>query len=148
MGLLAVRVSLVAGIVAALVLAPASRATPAASPSKTKCPAASVVGGALGLKLEAPTSQTFPYAKICLYKGSGVVPTRIEFQHDTSSTFAAGQKGAAALGPVVKVHGLGKAAYGTKSGGFLAVFLDGESIRITAPLISLSRLESLARKLI
>jgi len=147
MSLLAVRptaVTVAVVVAAALVVNTAS----ASSPSKTKCPSASLVGGALGQKLKAPTSQSSAYAKVCVYKGTGVVPTKIQFQVDTASTFAAGEKSAAAYGTVVKVTGLGKSAYGTKVGGFLAVFLGTESIRITAPLVPLTKLEALARKLV
>jgi hypothetical protein len=119
------------------------------APDKTKCPAASIVNAALGHHDKAPIAQTSPYAKICTYKGTSIVPTKIQFQVDTASTFAAGEKAAAgSIGAVVKVHGLGKAAWATKSGGFLAVFLGSESIRITAPLAPLTKLEKLARKLV
>jgi hypothetical protein len=148
MSLLAVRLSIASAVTVALVATVAAGPASAGSPATTKCPSAALVGGALGQKLKAPTSQAFTYAKICLYRGSGVVPTRVEFQQDTSSTFAAGKANAAALGTVVSVRGLGKAAYGTKTGGFLAVFLGNESIRITAPLVPLSKLEVLARKLV
>jgi hypothetical protein len=67
---------------------------------------------------------------------------------DTTTTFAAGEKAAGATGAVVKLKGLGKSAYAVKSGGFLAVFLGTESIRITAPLVSTTKLEKLARKLV
>ena len=147
MGLRAVRLSIASGVTVALVATVAVGTASAGSPATTKCPSAALVGAALGQKLKAPTSQAFPYAKICLYRGSGVVPTRVAFQEDTSATFAAGKANAAALGPVVNVRGIGKAAYGTKTGGFLAVFLGNESIRITAPLVPLSKLEVLARKL-
>jgi hypothetical protein len=123
-------------------------AAAALPPAKTKCPAASVVNAALGQHFKAPTSQTSAYAKICIYKGTGIIPTRIQFQVDTAATFAAGEKAAAASGEVVKVKGLGKAAFSTKVGGFLAVFLGSESIRITSPLVPLAKLEKLARKLI
>ncbi len=121
----------------------------AVSPAKTKCPSASVVNAALGQHDKAPTVQSTAYAKVCTYKGSSILPTRIQFQVDTAATFAAGEKSAASLGEALaKVHGLGKAAWGSKVGGFLAVFLGNESIRITAPLVPLSKLESLARKLV
>ena len=147
MGLLAVRLSIASGATIALIATAAVGTASAGSPTATKCPSATLVGATLGQKLKPPTSQAFPYAKICLYRGSGVVPTRVAFQEDTSATFAAGKANAAALGPVVNVRGIGKAAYGTKTGGFLAVFLGNESIRITAPLVPLSKLEVLARKL-
>jgi len=132
---------------ALLALAGAEGATAAPSPARTPCPAASLVGAALGQKDRAAGSQSSAYAKICLYKGGGIVPTRIQYQADTASTFAAGEK-AAATGSVVKLTGLGKSAYGTKSGGFIAVFTGSESIRVTAPLVSLTRLERLERKLL
>ena len=147
MDLLSVRLSSALGI-AVLVASVAVSAASAGSPAKTKCPSPSLVGAALGLKLKAPTSQTSPYAKVCAYKGGSILPTRIQFQVDTSATFAAGQKAAATYGTVIKVKGLGKSAYGAKTGGFLAVFLGNESIRITAPLTPLAKLEALARKLI
>lgn len=139
-----------AAAVAAVVLALTLTTTvgAAVAPTKTTCPAASVVNAALGQHDKAPIAQTSLYAKICTYKGTSIVPTKIQFQVDTASTFASGEKAAAgAAGAVVKVHGLGKAAWATKSGGFLAVFLGSESIRITAPLVPLSKLEKLARKL-
>jgi hypothetical protein len=148
MGLLAFRVFAAAAVGAVLVVAWVADAASAAAPSKTKCPAASLVGAALGQKLKAPTSQSSAYAKVCIYKGASFVPTKIQFQLDTASTFAAGERAAAATGAVIRVRGLGKAAFATKVGGFLAVFLGSESIRITAPLTPLSKLETLARKLI
>ncbi len=148
MVLLAVRVSAAVAVAIAVVVTLAVSTASASSPAKTKCPAPSLVGAALGLKLTAPTSQTSPYAKVCTYKGGSILPTKIQFQVDTAATFAAGEKVAAAYGTVIKVKGLGKSAYGTKTGGFLAVFLGNESIRITALLKPLSKLEALARKLI
>jgi hypothetical protein len=133
MDLLAVRVPGVAGITVALVATLAVGVASAGSPAKTNCPSPSLVRAALGLKLKASTSQTSPYAKVCIYKGGSIVPTKIQFQVDTASTFAAGEKAAAAYGTVIKVSGLGRSACGTKTGGFLAVFLGNESIRITAP---------------
>jgi hypothetical protein len=131
-----------------LVLTVVGGAGAAVPPAKTKCPSASLVNAVLGLRNKAPTSQSTAYAKVCIYKGTSIVPTKIQFQVDTASTFAAGEKAAAATGTIVKVSRLGKAAYATKTGGFLAVFLGNESIRITAPLTSLAKLEALARKLI
>jgi len=67
----------------------------------------------------------------------------VDFQEDTSATFAAGE---AAVPSVVKVSGLGDAAYGVS--GFLAVLNGSYAIRISAPLSSLAQLETLARKLL
>jgi hypothetical protein len=147
MGIALLRVSALAGV-ATVCLILAAGGTAAATPTKTKCPAASVVGAALGVHVNAPTSTTSTYAKVCTYKAAGsTLPLRIQFQKDTSASFAAGEN-AVPKSMRTKVAGLGKAAYGTAVGGFLAVFLGSESIRITAPGISLARLEKLARKLV
>jgi hypothetical protein len=106
-----------------------------------------VVDSALGLHVKSPVATRTTYATVCTYRGGGVVPTKIQYQEDTAATFAAGEKAAGATGALAKVKGLGKSAYAVKSGGFLAVFLGSESIRITAPLVSTARLEKLARKL-
>ena len=146
MALSGLRASAVGGVAAACSIV-AVGAAGAASPSKTACPSASVVGLALGVHLGAPTSTTTTYAKVCSYKASGsIIPLKIQFQVDTSSSFTAGEN-AVPTSVRAKVSGLGKAAYGTKTGGFLAVFLGSSSIRITAPGASLAHLEQLARKL-
>jgi hypothetical protein len=128
--------------VVAVVLAAPSRAF---SPSSAKCPSASVVGGALGLKVKSPTSSVTPFSKICTYAGGGLVPTKITFQEDTAATFAAGEKAVGST--LVKVSGLGKAAWTTKVGGTLEVFNGNETLKILAPAASATRLEGLARKI-
>jgi hypothetical protein len=146
-GLSLLRVS-AAGGVAAGCLTLGTGIALAVSPTTTKCPSASLVGSALAVHVGAPTSTTTTYAKICTYKATGsIVPLKIQFQKDTPASFAAGEN-AVPKSVRAKVTGLGKAAYGTKVGGFLAVFLGTESIRITAPGASLVRLEKLARKLL
>jgi len=130
---------------AALVLvAPAAAVTP---PTSRACPPASVVDKALGQKGKAPVATRTQYSKTCTYPGSGAVPTRVTFQVDTASTFAAGEKAAQALG-IVKLRGLGKAAWATRSGGSLFVFDGHETIKIVSPLTPTSKLEGLARKLL
>ncbi len=118
----------------------------AAAPNQTACPPRDVVGGALGVKVKAPTSTTTSYAKSCAY-ASTPLPVKVEFQEDTATTFAASEKAVSKLGIVV-VHGLGKAAWATKSGGELQVFNGHETIKIQAPLVATSKLEVLARKLL
>jgi len=130
--------------VGALTLAPASLA---ASPTAATCPSASVVSAALKQKDKTPTTITTSYSKTCTYPGGGIVPTKITFQQDTASTFAAGEKAASALG-IVKVSGLGQAAWATKAGGDLEVYKSGETVKILSPLTPASELEALARKLI
>jgi hypothetical protein len=89
----------------------------------------------------------FAYNKTCLYKGSGAIPVKVEFQEDTPTTFATSEKAVAALG-LVKVTGLGKAAWTLKVGGDLDVYRDGETIKILAPLVPAAKLEALAKRLL
>ena len=89
-----------------------------ASPISTFCPSASVVNTVLGQKNKAPVSTVEPFGKTCTYHGSGAVSTTIAFQKDTAASFADGEKAAAILG-IVKVPGLGQAAWATKAGGSL-----------------------------
>jgi len=136
------------GVAALVLAAPTAVAAASAPPVPKTCPAASVVNAALGLRDKAPVVTTTAYARICTYKGTGIVPTKITFQEDTSQTFAAGEKAAAALTPVLVMKGLGKAAWGPKVGGGLYVFVGTYSIKILAPLVSTAKLEVLARKLL
>jgi hypothetical protein len=114
------------------------------SPSAAKCPAASTVDAALGMKDKGPTSSVTPYAKICTYSG-GLLPTKITFQEDTAATFGAGEK--AVGSELLRVSGLGKAAWTTKAGGDLEVFNGSETLKILAPGVAASKLEGLARKI-
>ena len=132
----------------ALVLAALPAGAASVPPVPKSCPSASVVDTALGQQDKAPVVTTTPYARICTYKGTSIVPTKITFQEDTSQTFALGEKAAAAAGPLVKPKGLGKAAWGPKAGGGLYVFVGTYSIKILAPLVSTTKLEALARKLL
>jgi len=141
------RVAAAAGVVA-VSLSLAAAVSAAVPPTKAKCPSASVVGATLGIHLSKLTSKTTTNAKVCSYKTSlNVLAMTIQFQKETAASFAAGEN-AVAKSLRTTVKGLGKAAWGSKYGGFLAVFLGSESIRITAPGASLARLEKLARKLI
>ena len=112
------------------------------------CPSASVVNKALDQNNKAPVSTKTAYGKVCTYHGRGILPTTITFQQDTKTSFLAGEKGSAAAGSIVKVKGLGQAAWTTKTGGFLYVFDGGESIKILSPLTPSVRLEALARKIL
>jgi hypothetical protein len=122
----------------------------ATSPTTRACPPASVVNAALGLHGGAPMATTTPYGKTCTYPGKGAIySTKITFQMDTASTFAASEKAAAGAlrGSVVKVQHLGQAAWGTNPGS-LYVFDGHETIKILALLTPTSMLEVLARKLL
>ena len=110
-----------------------------------RCPPASVVDAALGQSNSGPVATAGPFGETCVYKGSGIVPTKIEFQTDTAATFAASEQAVAALNPV-KVTGLG--AGGFYAGGFLEVFTGQMSIKIVSPLSSLAEEEALMRQLI
>jgi hypothetical protein len=139
-----------AGIAAACAaLGFASAAQAATSPTKTPCPAASLVGSELAVSVKAPTSTVYAtYAKTCSYAGTkGQIPIRVEFQADTPSTFATSEKAVTGVG-VVKIKGLGQAAWTTKVGGAVYVYSNGKTIKVIAPLIALPRLEALARKLL
>lgn len=133
--------------VAAAVLVASSAA---ATSTAKACPSASVVNAALGLHAGAPVVTKTAYSKTCTYPGTGkIYAAKITFQMDTASTFAAGEKAAAAAlrGSVVKVQHLGQAAWGTNPGS-LYVFDGHETIKILALLTPISKLEALARKLL
>jgi hypothetical protein len=119
----------------------------AAAAVPKSCPSASVVSTALGTKTSAPTLAKNPYGIACTYGKNALAP-KVEFQRDTAATFAAGEKAANAASPVSKISHLGKAAWAPKTGGFLYVFTGTYSIKILAVLVSLPKLEALARKLL
>jgi hypothetical protein len=128
----------------------AAVAPAATSPTKTHCPSASLVGSELGVSVKAPTSMIYAtYAKTCSYAGTtGQIPIRVEFQVDTPSTFAASENAVTGIG-IVKIKGLGQAAWTTKVGGAVYVYSNGETVKVVAtPLIALPKLEALARKLL
>jgi len=138
-----------AGPAAAIVLVLAALAFPSAAFAglPTTCPSASLVNATLGQKVKSPTVVHSTYYTMCTYAGGGPVPTKVTFQMDTASTFAASEKAVAALGPV-NVHGLGKAAWTLKGGGDLYVFTGSYTIKIVSPLTPSAKLEALARKLL
>ena len=132
----------------ALALALVASAAAAFKPGAVKCPSASVVNAALGQKNAAPTSTVTAFGRTCIYRGAGPVATKVEFQVDTPTTFAAAERADAPLG-IVKIRGLGVGAFAPKAGGFLYVYKGGsESLKILSPLTSIARLEALARKLL
>ncbi len=129
----------------ALLGAIAAAETPATARA---CPSSAFVGGALGVKVKTPTSTKTAYAKSCMYATGTLIPVKVGFQEDTSSTFATSEKAAGKFAPLVVIHGLGKAAWATKAPGLLDVFDGHETIKIEAPLIATTKLEALARKLL
>jgi hypothetical protein len=130
---------------AALVVAAGAQAATAGIPSS--CPPASTVASTLGTTASTPTKTHTTYTLTCKYGSSALAP-KVEFQVDTSSTFAAGEKAAGAAVPIVKVPHLGKAAWATKSGGSLYVFNGSYTIKLLALLTPLPKLEALAKKLL
>jgi hypothetical protein len=121
-------------------------ATGGTTPKTQPCPSASVVDAALGQKGKTPVAKTTTFSKSCTYPGSGLVPTKITFQVDTATTFAAGEK--AAGGTIAKLSGLGKGAWVGKTGGIIDVFTGQESIKILAPGTATAKLEALEKKLV
>ena len=115
------------------------------SPKSASCPSASTVNTALGTKLKSPASSLTAYSKVCTYSGGGILPTRITFQEDTATTFAASEKAVGKL--AVKVKGLGKGAWTTTVGGDLDVFNGSATLKIVAPGVTAAKLEALARKI-
>ena len=139
--------SAICAIVFVLAAASSSVAAPTRENALPKsCPSVSVVSAALGQKATRPTVTRSTYALACVY-GKAALSTKITFQADTASTFAASEKAATAALPVVRVQHLGKAAWGTK-GGSLYVYTGSYTIKILSLLTSLAKLETLARKLL
>jgi hypothetical protein len=121
-------------------------AAAATSPRTQPCPSASVVNAALGQKGKTPVARTTTFSKSCTYPGSGLVPTKITFQVDTATTFAAGEK--AAGGTIARLSGLGQGAWVGKTGGIIDVFNGQESIKIVSPGTTTAKLEALEKKLL
>ncbi len=119
------------------------------SPTKTPCPAASLLDSTLGVSVKAPSSTVYGTSnKTCSYAGTkGQIPIRVEFQTDTPATFATSEKAVQGLG-VVQVKGLGQEAWTLKGGGDLDVYNKGVTLKIIAPLIIAPKLEALAKKLL
>jgi hypothetical protein len=129
------------------------------SPTARACPSASIVNAALGEHGKTAVATKTQFSKTCTYPGSGSSSafwTKITFQEDTASTFAASEKAAASALPkaVKKVSHLGQAAW-TTGGGDLYVFDGHETIKILALSLGLSspstattKVEALARKLL
>ncbi|HEX4520124.1 MAG TPA: hypothetical protein VH063_11145 [Gaiellaceae bacterium] len=135
-----------ATLAVAAIAASARAATP---PAARACPSASVVSAALEVKVKVPTSTTAGSAKSCSYSTGTLIPVKVGFRADTSATFAAGEKGAGKLIPLLVIHGLGASAWATKAPGELQVFDGhGTTITIQAPLVANVDLEALARKLL
>jgi hypothetical protein len=139
--------------VAAAVLVASSAA--ATSPTARACPSASIVNAALGEHNKAPVVSKTQYSKTCTYPGGGIGSTKITFQVDTAKSFAASEKAAGSFGgKVIKVHGLGQAAWTTGLGS-LYVFDGHETIKILAlslavssPSTATAKVEALAKKLL
>jgi hypothetical protein len=116
------------------------------APSSAKCRSATLVNTELKPThaVKTATSSLSSFSKTCTYAG-GTLPIRITFQVDTASTFATSEK---AVHGIVKVKGVGQAAWTTTVGGTLEVYKSGETTKIVAPLITAAKLEALAHKIV
>jgi hypothetical protein len=97
----------------------------------------------------AARTTTAGYERICMYTTSGPEPITITFASPVSpSSFTASRKAFRRRAGVVKVGGLGDAAWAAKAGTSLFV-LDGSlDIVIGSPGTPAAALEALARKLV
>jgi len=142
------------GVYAAATVLVASAAA-ATSPTARACPSASTVKSVLGVPAGTPVVTKTPFSKTCTYPGGGIFSTKITFQVDTAKSFAASEKAAGTLGAkIIKVHGLGQAAWTTGLGS-VYVFDGHETIKILAlslgvrsPSTATAKVEALARKLL
>jgi hypothetical protein len=139
-------------VAATVLVASAAAAT---SPTARACPSASTVKAVLGVAAGAPVVTKTQFSKTCTYPGGGIGSTKITFQVDTAASFAASEKAAGTFGTkIIKVHGLGQAAWTTGLGS-LYVFDGHETIKILAlslevrsPSTATKKVEALARKLL
>jgi hypothetical protein len=130
-------------------------AAAATSPTARACPSASTVKSVLGVAAGAPVVTKTQFSKTCTYPGGGIGSTKITFQVDTAASFAASEKAAGTFGAkIIKVHGLGQAAWTTGLGS-VYVFDGHETIKILAlslevhsPSTATAKVEALARKLL
>ena len=127
---------------------PPTVSSPIASPTgaagfSATCPPVSEVDAALAQHDAAAVSTPSAYGLTCTYQGSGPVATKVEFQQDTASTFAASEN---AVSGAVPVHGIGRAGFQTT--GFIAVFDGSMTVKIVSPFSTTVQLEALARKVI
>jgi len=129
----------------------ASTSFPTTAPSgatfSASCPSVAVVDAALAQHDQAPVSTPQAFGLTCTYQGSGVVPTKVEFEQTTETAFAAGEQGVTTSGlKATKVSGLGDAAYETS--GFIDVLNGTESIKVVSPFSTPAQLQALARQII
>ena len=145
-----------AGICIAAAVCAASAKGGAPSPTSRACPAASVVNAALGQHDGSPVATKTAYSKTCTYPGSSKLSSvSITFQEDSASQFATDENAVAKTGlKIVKIHGLGQAAWTTGSGD-LYLYDGREQIKIhalvvgiTSPSTATAKVEALARKLL
>ena len=132
-----------------------SSAAAVTSPTARACPSATVVNTTLGTHSGAPVVTKTRYSKTCTYPGGGIGSTKITFELNTLVAFTAGEKSAGRFGAkIVKVHGLGVAAWTTGTGD-IYIFDGHEQIEIMAlsvgmlsPSTATAKVEALARKLL
>jgi hypothetical protein len=131
---------------AGVLLASAAAAT---APAARACPSSTAVNKALGMHVRtAVASHYLTYSKTCTYPG-GIGLTKITFQTDTTSTFAASEKAAEhALGAkLIHKLNLSQGAWTTNAGD-LYVFDGHETIKVLAPGIATAKLEAFVKTLL
>jgi hypothetical protein len=144
------------GICAAAAVSANSALGGTPTPNSRACPAVSVVNAALGQHDGSPVAAKTAYSETCTYPGSTKLSSvSITFQEDTPSQFAADENAVTKTGlKIVKIHGLGQAAW-TTGYGDLYVYDGHEQIKIhalvvgvTSPSTATAKVEALARKLL
>jgi hypothetical protein len=115
----------------------ASATTAAPSPSATgslpPCPSASVVNAALGQSDTGPVVSGTPQFKICTYKGSSPVSTKVTISVNTPTGFKADEKNVAKGFTLATVPGLGDDNYGLSGVGEVFVLKGNTQVEILAP---------------
>jgi hypothetical protein len=113
------------------------------------CPTAAVVNAALGQSNTGPVVSGTSVFEICSYKGSGVIPTRVEISVGTPAEFQAGEQSVRKAGlTVVSVPGLGSEAWAPQGVGSVYVLNGSVQIEVLSPLSSPAQVQALARQLL
>jgi hypothetical protein len=107
------------------------------------------VNAALGQSDTGPVVSGTPVFEICTYKGSGVVPTKVDISVGTPSEFQAGEAAVRSAGlTVVSVPGLGSEAWAPQGVGSIYVLNGSVQIEVSSPLSSSAQVQALARQLL
>jgi hypothetical protein len=122
---------------------------PSGSTHLRSCPSAAVVNAALGQTDTGPVVSGTSVFEICTYKGSGVVPTKVDISVGTPTEFRAGEAAVRSSGlTVVSVPGLGSEAWAQPGVGSVYVLNGSVQIEVLSPLSSPAQVQALARQLL